>query len=156
MKRSLLFALAAAALIVGCSKESEVDSTVNQMDNAIGFGTYKNVTKGNPVDDNVEFLKSGTFGVTAFISTGTSPYMGTAAKGIKISPNAGNSAWAYADPAEMAFWPTAGETLDFYGYAPYGTAGMPAGMTALAMDKTNGMTFKYTVPVAEADQTDVM
>ncbi|MEG1759890.1 MAG: fimbrillin family protein, partial [Alistipes sp.] len=68
----------------------------------------------------------------------------------------GNTAWAYADPADMAFWPAPPTALDFYGYAPYGTAGMPAGMTALVMDKTNGMTFDYTVPAAEADQTDVM
>ncbi|MEG2064450.1 MAG: fimbrillin family protein [Alistipes sp.] len=156
MKTGLLLTLAAAAMMVGCSKENVVDSDINKMDNAIGFGTYKNVSRGNPVDNNTEFLASGSFGVTAFSSVGASAYMGTASKGIKIVPNAGNTAWAYADPADMAFWPAPPTALDFYGYAPYGTAGMPAGMTALVMDKTNGMTFDYTVPAAEADQTDVM
>ncbi|MEG2492376.1 MAG: fimbrillin family protein, partial [Alistipes sp.] len=82
MKTGLLLTLAAAAMMVGCSKENVVDSDINKMDNAIGFGTYKNVSRGNPVDNNTEFLASGSFGVTAFSSVGASAYMGTASKGI--------------------------------------------------------------------------
>ncbi|MEG1864339.1 MAG: fimbrillin family protein [Alistipes sp.] len=153
MKTGLLFTwAAAAAMLAGCSQESVVDSSVNKMENAIGFSTYKNVSRGNPVNDNAEFMTSGNqFGVTAFINnTTTSPYMGTATAGIPIK--ADGTQWNYANPADLAYWPTKGETLDFYGYAPFGTTAI----TALAFDKANGMSFTYTVPATEAEQQDVM
>ena len=81
MKRSVLIALAAFAL-AGCAKESVVDSALTNAGNAIGFNTYSNITRGNPFDNNPEFAASGNvFGVTAFISTSDSPYMGKADAG---------------------------------------------------------------------------
>ena len=81
MKRSVLIALAAFAL-AGCAKESVVDSALTNAGNAIGFNTYSNITRGNPFDNNPEFAASGNvFGVTAFISTSASPYMGKADSG---------------------------------------------------------------------------
>ena len=70
MKKNLLYALTAVAMLTGCAKSDVVDSEINKESNQIGFSTYKNISRGNPVDDNTEFLKNGyAFGVTAFIST---------------------------------------------------------------------------------------
>lgn len=152
MKKNRLFMFAvAAAIFASCSQESVIDSEVMKQSNAIGFSTYKSVTRGNPVDDNKEFMTVGnTFGVTAFISTEgiTSPYMGYADHGAKIIYGTN---WGYANENEKAFWPMKGETLDFYAYAPFGNDAITT-----TFNKTAGMTLNYTVPAAEADQVDVM
>ena len=90
MKKNLLYMLTAAAMLAGCAKNDVVDSEINKEGNLIGFSTYKNISRGNPVDNNNEFLtKDNAFGVTAFIKTaagGTpnaSPYMGTTTEGIE-------------------------------------------------------------------------
>ena len=71
MKKNLLYMLTAAAMLAGCAKNDVVDSEINKEGNLIGFSTYKNISRGNPVDDNNEFLtKDNAFGVTAFIKTG--------------------------------------------------------------------------------------
>ena len=68
MKKNLLYMLIAAAMISGCTKNDVVDSEINKDSNLIGFSTYKNISRGNPVDNNEEFLTANnTFGVTAFI-----------------------------------------------------------------------------------------
>ena len=128
MKRSVLIALAAFAL-AGCAKESVVDSALTNAGNAIGFNTYSNITRGNPFDNNPEFAASGNvFGVTAFISTSDSPYMG--------------------------YWPTQGETLSFYAYAPYTKNGVAI---PVAYTKGDGMIMTdYTVPADDAGQVDLM
>ncbi len=152
MKKNRLFMFAvAAAIFASCSQESVIDSEVMKQSNAIGFSTYKSVTRGNPVDNNNEFMTVGnTFGVTAFISTEgiTSPYMGYADHGAKIIYGTN---WGYANENEKAFWPMKSETLDFYAYAPFGNDAITT-----TFNKTAGMTLNYTVPAAEADQVDVM
>ena len=78
MKRNLLYALTAVAMLTGCAKNDVVDSEINKEGNLIGFSTYKNISRGNPVDDNNEFqTENNNFGVTAFIDDKESPYMGT-------------------------------------------------------------------------------
>ena len=151
MNKNLLFIAAAALMITGCSEESVVDSEINKMSNAIGFDTYKSVTKGNPEDNNGEFIEDGnTFGVTAFISgTSTSPYMGYAEKGASIKSD--GTKWGYVNANEQAYWPTKGETLDFYAYSPFGNDAITQ-----TFDKTNGLTINYTVPALEKDQVDLM
>ena len=105
MKKNLLYALTAVAMLTGCAKSDVVDSEINKESNQIGFSTYKNISRGNPVDDNTEFLKNGyAFGVTAFISTSASPYMGTAGEGIKIVSD--GSKWGYQNASDQAYWPT--------------------------------------------------
>ena len=117
MKRSVLIALAAFAL-AGCAKESVVDSALTNAGNAIGFNTYSNITRGNPFDNNPEFAASGNvFGVTAFISTSDSPYMGKADAGTEIVSD--GTKWDYKNTSDIRYWPTQGETLSFYAYAPY-------------------------------------
>ena len=151
MKKTLLYALTAVAMLTGCAKSDVVDSEINKESNLIGFSTYKNISRGNPVDNNTEFLtKDNTFGVTAFVNIegGDSPYMGTATEGIKIISD--GTKWTYANTSNQAYWPT--EALDFYAYAPYGNTAI----TAKTFDKTNGLTLTYTVPDAETSQVDLM
>ena len=156
MKKNLLYMLTAAPMLAGCAKNDVVDSEINKEGNLIGFSTYKNISRGNPVDDNTEFLtEDNAFGVTAFIKTAagetpnTSPYMGTTSEGIKIVSD--GTKWTYAQPSDQAYWPVNSETLDFYAYYPYGNAAITAKTFT-----TTGLTLNYTVPDEEANQVDLM
>lgn len=155
MKKNLLYMLTAAAMLAGCAKNDVVDSEINKEGNLIGFSTYKNISRGNPVDDNNEFLtKDNAFEVTAFIKINAAlnenPYMGTTTKGIKIVSN--GTKWTYAQASDQAYWPVNdGESLDFYAYSPYGNEAIKAKTFA-----TTGLTLNYTVPADEAKQVDLM
>lgn len=155
MKKNLLYMLTAAAMLAGCAKNDVVDSEINKEGNLIGFSTYKNISRGNPVDNNNEFLKTtgNAFGVTAFIKINAAlnenPYMGTTSEGIKIVSD--GEKWTYAQPSDQAYWPVNGELLDFYAYSPYGNKAITTKAFA-----TTGLTLDYTVPAEEADQVDLM
>lgn len=150
MKRNLLYALTAVAMLTGCAKNDVVDSEINKEGNLIGFSTYKNISRGNPVDDNKEFLtKNNNFGVTAFIDDKESPYMGTVNKGIEIVSD--GSKWTYANAADQAYWPTNNEVLDFYAYAPYNNTAIETNFS-----NADGLEITYTVPATEAEQVDLM
>ena len=156
MKKNLLYMLTAAAMLAGCAKNDVVDSEINKEGNLIGFSTYKNISRGNPVDDNNEFLtQDNAFGVTAFIKTAAgetpnaSPYMGTTSEGIKIVSD--GTKWTYAQTSDQAYWPVNGELLDFYAYFPYGNAAITAKTFT-----TTGLTLNYTVSDEEANQVDLM
>ncbi len=150
MKRNLLYALTAVAMLTGCAKNDVVDSEINKEGNLIGFSTYKNISRGNPVDDNNEFqTENNNFGVTAFIDDKESPYMGTVDKGIEIVSD--GSKWTYANAADQAYWPTNNEELDFYAYAPYNNTAIKA-----SFSNAGGLILTYTVPATEAEQVDLM
>ena len=154
MKKNLLYMLTAAAMLAGCAKNDVVDSEINKEGNLIGFSTYKNISRGNPVDDNNEFLtKDNAFGVTAFIKINAvlneNPYMGTTTGGIKIVSD--RAKWTYAQASDQAYWPVNGELLDFYAYSPYGNPAITAKTFA-----TTGLTLNYTVPAEETNQVDLM
>ena len=152
MKTKLLLIVAAALMITSCSKESVVDSDVDNATNAISFTSYKNVTKGNPIDDNSEFQKEGrSFGVTAFISTSTSPLMGYKTAGAGIKWDVTLNKWAHVKDSESAFWPVNKETVSFHAYSPFDNAAITQ-----AFDKAVGLTLNYTVPELEKDQVDLM
>ena len=151
MKKNLMYALIAVTMLTGCAKSDIVDSEINKKGNLIGFSTYKNISRGNPVDDNNEFLTNQySFGVTAFISTSASPYMGTPTEGINIVSD--GTKWGYKKNSDQAYWPTNEEKLDFYAYAPNANTAI----TNKKFDKTDGLSFTYTVPAEEADQIDLM
>lgn len=156
MKKNLLYMLTAAAMLAGCAKNDVVDSEINKEGNLIGFSTYKNISRGNPVDNNNEFLtKDNAFGVTAFIKTAAgetpnaSPYMGTTTEGIQIVSD--GTKWTYAQTSDQAYWPVNDELLDFYAYSPYNNPAITAKTFA-----TTSLTLDYTVPAEEADQVDLM
>ena len=48
MKKNLLYALTAVAMLTGCAKSDVVDSEINKESNQIGFSTYKNISRGEP------------------------------------------------------------------------------------------------------------
>lgn len=151
MKKKLLFILATATLAASCSKDRVIYSEQNQNSNLIGFDTYKSITKGNPIDNNIEFLTKGNkFSVTAFISTAEAPYMGTLNEGVGIISN--GISWEYDNPAEQAYWPVGSETLNFFGYFPYAHSSI----SNKIFSKTTGISFDYTVPATESEQIDLM
>lgn len=153
MKKLLLIGLA-AFVMTNCTKESVVDSDLVKNGNKIGFSIYSNITRGNPVDNNTEFsAKGNSFGVTAFISTAsTLPYMGGAAAGAQIESD--GTKWNYTNSDDTRFWPTGGETLSFYAYAPFANTNRIA---VPAFTKTGGMIFTdYTISQAAATQEDFM
>lgn len=153
MKRHLFFAVAAATLLSSCTSENILDTDIRKEGNAIAFSTYKTITKGNPVDDNAEFMTNGNqFGVTAFISTNESPYIGTLNSSITIQTD--GSKWDYKNQADQAFWPTKTEKLHFYAYAPYSVPENQ--LSSLTFNKTTGITFKYNVHTDAAKQVDLM
>ena len=53
MKKNYLFAIAIAALLFSCTKESVDNSSINMNDNSISFDTYTTVSKGTPIISNV-------------------------------------------------------------------------------------------------------
>ncbi len=155
MKKNLLYMLIAAAMISGCTKNDVVDSEINKDSNLIGFSTYKNISRGNPVDNNEEFLTANnTFGVTAFIkqeeTLQESPYMGTTTEGVVIISD--GSKWNYKQASDQAYWPTKGEILDFYAYTPLDNSII----TNPTFNVTKGLTLTYTVPNNETAQKDLM
>lgn len=147
MKQSFLSVLLLAATITSCTNQDVVDTEYDKQVKGIQFNVYNGITRGTPITGNDAFLKSkSSFGVTAFISGGESPYMGSLTEGIQIKSDGAN--WGYADPGDQAFWPTKGETLNFYAYAPYGAI-----KPTFSSDKK--LSFEYVVPKNE-DQVDVM
>ena len=148
MKQSFLSMLLLAATITSCTNQDVVDTEYDKKVKGIQFNVYNGITRGTPITGNDAFLKSkSSFGVTAFISGGESPYMGSLTEGIQIKSDGAN--WGYADPGDQAFWPTKGETLNFYAYAPYGAI-------KPTFSSGNGLSFKYVVPEEESAQVDVM
>lgn len=152
MKKLFLISTASLMFLASCTNESVVDSDIISGGNKIAFNTYSNATKGNPFDTNLEFKsKDNAFGVTAFISTQTTPYLGAITLGAKISSD--GSTWNYANPNDIRFWPVNNETLDFYAYAPFTNPNN----VAPAFSKTDGLKFtNYTVPSEESNQLDFM
>ena len=74
MKKNYLFAIAIAALLFSCTKESVDNSSINMNDNSISFDTYTTVSKGTPITSNAGLQNSAkSFGVMGFL--GSSPYL---------------------------------------------------------------------------------
>lgn len=155
MKKHLILAVALAGVMSSCSKEDVVSTESNQESNIIGFTPYSTLsTKGTAYNGTTAFNTDGnTFGVTAFISSGTSAYLGRMDGGAQIVY--GSGAWDYASASDSRYWPTNTETLDFFAYSPF--AGTNRNAPAITMSKTDGMKFAaYKVPEAIASQEDFM
>ena len=156
MKTNLFLIAAATLMVTSCSKESVVDSEVNEASNAIAFTSYTNITKGTPISSNGEFTTEGkNFGVTAFLNgTGTTTgatfiHMGFAEKGAEVSYSGG---WNVVNTAQPAFWPTgADNSLDFYAYSPFGNKAITQKFVY-----QKGITLDYTVPTVYEEQVDLM
>ena len=67
---------------------------------------------------------------------------------------AGCTKWDYKNTSDIRYWPTQGETLSFYAYAPYTKNGVAI---PVAYTKGDGMIMTdYTVPADDAGQVDLM
>lgn len=150
MKQYLFGMIALTAVIASCSSDEVVKSEENNLDNQISFTTYSNITsKGNPVDDNVEFMTDGyDFGVVAFLESSSSPYMGSTTSGAKIVYSSG---WVHDDDTDMRYWPS--KELDFFAYSPHsdGNRAVSPTITSAGIVITD-----YTVDSDEAKHEDFM
>lgn len=117
MKKNLLMTAAmTAVLLTGCSSDEEIANIETSAKNAIGFNIVSNKaeTKATPITpDN---LTDTDFDVFALNSTSGDIFMGniSGTDGIQINHN--GTGWVYANPSELAYWPT--HSLDFYAINP--------------------------------------
>ena len=78
--------------------------------------------------------------------------MGKADAGTEIVSD--GTKWDYKNTSDIRYWPTQGETLSFYAYAPYTKNGVAI---PVAYTKGDGMIMTdYTVPADDAGQVDLM
>lgn len=89
--------------------------------NAIRFAGISGLSDTRTTPINTTNLTTTNFDVMAFMSADNALFMGGkhelghSDQGVKIVYN--TSAWDYADPDQMAYWPTAGD-VDFYAVSP--------------------------------------
>lgn len=142
MKKIILFAAVAAAVLSGCAR-NEVQTPVMDGE-AVSFGAYSGrvQTKAGVTDDiNLDALKTYGFGVFATFS-GTEEFS-TANDNFMYNQQVayGASAWEYSP---VRYWPnpTSGDPqyVSFFAYAPYCEPGSSetSGITRFSIDETTG------------------
>ncbi len=144
--------IALTSVMASCGSDAVVKTEADDLDNMISFTTYSNLAKGDPVDDNDEFM-DGThdFGVVAFIDGKEVPYMGSTTAGAKIVYN---SAWEHDDSADSRYWPSSSYPLDFFAYSPHDDGGRSVSVT---IDSEDGITINgYTVDSDISTHEDFM
>lgn len=122
MKIGKILAVAAVATVfASCSNEEELANVGKSESNAIRFAGISGLSDTRTTPINTTNLTTTNFDVMAFMSADNALFMGGkhelghSDQGVKIVYN--TSAWDYADPDQMAFWPTAGD-VDFYAVSP--------------------------------------
>ena len=95
--------------------------------NAIRFAGISGLSDTRTTPIGTTNLTTTDFDVMAFMSSDNALFMGGkheaghSDQGVKIVYK--TSAWNYADPDQMAYWPTAGD-VDFYAVSPAMTDGL--------------------------------
>ena len=118
--KKLGYLMGAALLTLGsCTNEINEEGFVDKA-NTISFNAYSNKTRAYTSGDidNATAMQNGSFGVVGY-KTGSSIYLGSATKAIEQTWQ--SSAWEYATPTDLKFWPN--ENMDFYAYFPYAASG---------------------------------
>lgn len=122
MKIGKILAVAAVATVfASCSNEEELANVGKSESNAIRFAGISGLSDTRTTPINTTNLTTTNFDVMAFMSADNALFMGGkhelghSDQGVKIVYN--TSAWDYADPDQMAYWPTAGD-VDFYAVSP--------------------------------------
>lgn len=122
MKIGKILAVAAVATVfASCSNGEELANVGKSESNAIRFAGISGLSDTRTTPINTTNLTTTNFDVMAFMSADNALFMGGkhelghSDQGVKIVYN--TSAWDYADPDQMAYWPTAGD-VDFYAVSP--------------------------------------
>lgn len=122
MKIGKILAVAAVATVfASCSKEEELANVGKSESNAIRFAGISGLSDTRTTPIGTSNLTSTNFDVMAFMSSDNALFMGgkhvsgVSDHGVKIVCK--TSAWDYADPDQMAYWPTEGD-VDFYAVSP--------------------------------------
>ena len=159
MKKTLIFAAAAALVLASCAKTEVVSVNEAQENIPVGFSNYapRAITKADGTLVNSGALPAGSkIGVYGY-STGTS----NLASGFTTKPEFMVGSVTYASTSATAtasdpirYWPkTVTNLLSFFAYYPYGNAGISGVPTA----STAGMgTFTFTQAAAVGSMVDFM
>lgn len=122
MKIGKILAVAAVATVfASCSNEEELANVGKSESNAIRFAGISGLSDTRTTPIGTSNLTSTNFDVMAFMSSDNALFMGgkhvsgVSDHGVKIVYK--TSAWDYADPNQMAYWPTEGD-VDFYAVSP--------------------------------------
>lgn len=120
MKIGKILAVAAVATVfASCSNEEELANVSKSESNAIRFAGISGLSDTRTTPIGTSNLTSTNFDVMAFMGNalfmGGKHEAGHSDQGVKIVYK--TSAWDYADPDQMAYWPTAGD-VDFYAVSP--------------------------------------
>lgn len=115
--KSLFLATILGATMVSCSND-ELDNQLTSSSNAIGFNVLNNSTRATIV--NADNIKGTEFSVYAYTNSGDL-FMGAidtiiGYNGTKIDYIGGK--WNYVNDADMRYWPTETQPLDFYAINP--------------------------------------
>lgn len=128
MKIGKILAMAAVATVfASCSNEEELANVGKSESNAIRIAGISGLSDTRTTPIGTTNLTTTDFDVMAFMSSDNALFMGGkheaghSDQGVKIVYK--TSAWNYADPDQMAYWPTAGD-VDFYAVSPAMTDGL--------------------------------
>lgn len=165
MKRMLLLAAAAAAVLTSCMKSEPVG--IEQEQQAIGFSAYSSqATRGSVTDLTALKVSNAGFGVIATVVGSATTFATQVAESTAPAPNlmynqpvawnGTNSAWEYTP---IKYWPESDDfttnalmKTSFFAYAPYNhsaitlSAGTVAGYPSLT----------YVTPIAPSAQIDLL
>lgn len=122
MKIGKILAVAAVATVfASCSNEEELANVSKSESNAIRFAGISGLSDTRTTPIGTSNLTSTNFDVMAFMSSDNALFMGGkheaghSDQGVKIVYK--TSAWDYADPDKVAYWPTSGD-VNFYAVSP--------------------------------------
>lgn len=147
-----LTALALSLLLAACSADSDAPGVPPQGDIPIGFaGTVEEEahTRSNDLTTN-NLLSMGIFAYYTGSSNWTAANTPNFMYNQEVKRTNASSPWTYSP---VKYWPNnEADKISFFAYAPYNAAGVtPSGNTVAGFPYLD-----YTVPTAEADQTDLL
>lgn len=145
MKTKNLFSLGIAILALTACSENEITEQNPDANKAIGFDTYTGVqTRGTEVD--LPTLKTSSFGVTAYQTTGDYSTSGAKSEFIKnanVNWNDVQNAWTYSP---LKYWPAGtNEKVSFFAYAPYDSNDNSYGITLVSADANNNPKISFSL-----------
>lgn len=149
----LLLALAALAM-AGCA-QNEIIETAPKADRSIRFDVYTGVqTKGT--ETTTASIKTLNFGILGYKTSNA----GWATDGASATPAMYNekvthdgTKWTYTN---TKYWPTGGDKLSFFAYAPYDDALTDKGIELSASTQAGAPEITFTQKDAAADLVDLV